>query len=399
MIGVRAMDIREKDRRSIDEDLHGRAYNREQDPPSGPNGPSLSEGTRRPPIFMFADLEDSTRKLEEFRDVMADAIVRLIRILEEQVKRRGGEVIQRTGDGILAKFEDGNPLECAIDIQRQVRAEDWGEIGKLRVRVALNAGVPEVQGEVYVGRVINRTKRIMDAGWGDQILLTYKVLYSSRLPHRAKLKDHKLHRFQGLDDPVHIFELKHPDLQFQEFPPLKSISSESNVRAFERRPPDHPQVRDGLNSVIDWMRKHPLGVVAGFIIATLVAAFQVVAFNNLVFTSPHRETLLIATNFLVLTPETQKAFGADLEDIGGPLDFETKNGSIRSVSGPMEGEQVKEFFKFVKDPPDVALYVDLDYFSYPEKKMGIKNVLKTLSLFANENWDRYHKIKAVIFGE
>lgn len=177
------------------------------------------------PVFFFSDIEGSTRKWEQYKEGMSKALIIHDEIIKRNIEINGGMVIKHTGDGFFACFEQGKPIKCAIDIQKEIASIDWGEIGELRVRIALNAGYAEKRKDDYFGPVINRTARILSAAWGGQILLTPEVLNVCELPSDAKLKDLGRHMLKDLGEPQLIYCLLSPDLPLQEFPPIRSLSA------------------------------------------------------------------------------------------------------------------------------------------------------------------------------
>jgi class 3 adenylate cyclase len=92
------------------------------------------------PVFVFTDIEGSTRLWEEHTGQMGAVIARHDAILQEQVSASGGRITKHTGDGITAAFEDGEPVACALKAQVAFGREDWGAIGELRIRIGLHAG-------------------------------------------------------------------------------------------------------------------------------------------------------------------------------------------------------------------------------------------------------------------
>jgi len=157
-------------------------------------------------------------------------------IIKENIEKFGGRVIKHTGDGIFAIFEDGEPLQCALAIQKMFEKEDWGTIGELRIRIGLHAGYAEKRADDYFGPVINRTARIMAVAWGGQIILTPAVASATKLPVGATLEDLGVHLLKDLTEPQQIFGLTHPDLKLKEFPPLRSLSSHSHNLAIQTTP-------------------------------------------------------------------------------------------------------------------------------------------------------------------
>ncbi len=175
-------------------------------------------------VFLLTDIEGSTAKWERYPALMAQALARHDAILKAEIEQSRGRVIKHTGDGVFAVFEDGDPLQCAIGIQRVLAGDDWSGIGGLRIRIGLNAGDAQRRGEDYFGPVINRTARIMSAAWGGQILLTAEALRACRLPADAEVRDLGRHLLKDLVEPQVVFQLIHPSLTDRDFPPLHSMA-------------------------------------------------------------------------------------------------------------------------------------------------------------------------------
>jgi len=176
-------------------------------------------------VFLFTDIEGSTRLWEKHTQEMGGVISRHDAILRQQIGECGGRVAKHTGDGVFAAFEVGEPVTCALEIQKRFATESWVPIEELRIRVGLHAGDAERRGDDYFGPTVNCTARIMAAAWGGQILLTPQVIEGSSVPAQATLQDLGLHLLKDVSEPQHIYELTHPDLPWQEFPPLRSLSS------------------------------------------------------------------------------------------------------------------------------------------------------------------------------
>jgi predicted ATPase len=158
---------------------------------------------------------------------MEGNIVKHDAIVDRLINEYGGKVIDHAGDGVFAVFEAGDPIGCGLAIQQALQAEDWGEIGELRVRLAVHAGRPQSKQD-FRGRLVNRTARIMACGWGGQILVTPEVTKAFPLPPDAQLKDHGEHTLRDLDNPQQIHSLQHSSLKLQSFPALRSLSSLPN---------------------------------------------------------------------------------------------------------------------------------------------------------------------------
>ncbi|HET9613754.1 MAG TPA: adenylate/guanylate cyclase domain-containing protein, partial [Candidatus Limnocylindrales bacterium] len=189
------------------------------------SGASTAAST--PATFLITDIEGSTRLWEEQPTAMAAALARHDALLRAVVEGHGGSIIKTTGDGLLAVFaEPVAALSAALDGQRAMRDADWGEIGELRVRMAIHSGAAEIRDGDYFGPSLNRAARILGIGHGGQILASAMsaFLFGDRLPPGVELRDLGSHRLRDLDRPEQIFQVSVGDLR-RDFPPLRSLST------------------------------------------------------------------------------------------------------------------------------------------------------------------------------
>ena len=105
----------------------------------------------------------------------------------------------------------------------------WGELGRLRVRIALHTGEAGSTDGAYSGPAFDRTTRLLPVGAGGQTLLTVTTeeLVRDLLPAGATLVDMGERRFRDLLHSEHIFSLQLDGLP-GEFPPLKTLEGTPN---------------------------------------------------------------------------------------------------------------------------------------------------------------------------
>ena len=178
-------------------------------------------------VFLFTDIEGSTRLWQTHGDRLTAALTQHDAIIREAVTRHGGRVVKHTGDGVLAIFQGGQPLAAALDMQREMAAANWTPLDGLRIRVGLHAGQAQPYEGDYQGLAVNRAARVMDAAWGGQILFTPEVRAADALPDGAAVDDLGVHVLKDLAQPQPILGLTHPDL-IAEFPPLRTVSAQPN---------------------------------------------------------------------------------------------------------------------------------------------------------------------------
>jgi predicted ATPase/class 3 adenylate cyclase len=182
--------------------------------------------------FLFTDIEASTKLWEEYPQAMKGALTRHYDVLHKAVEAHAGQVVETTGDGILAVF--GTSLDgvaAALAAQQALIAERWEDLqpNAIRVRMGLHTGEAEMREGMYAGPGLNRAARLMSIGHGGQTLLssTTADLVRDMLPAGASLRDLGEHRLKDLVRSEHIYQLFHPDLP-ADFPPLKSLNAFPN---------------------------------------------------------------------------------------------------------------------------------------------------------------------------
>lgn len=178
----------------------------------------------RVPTFLFTDIEGSTAKWEKHRDSMSTALARHDSILQKAVEEAGGRLLKHTGDGMIAVFENGRALECAIVAQAAMQEADWSDVEGLRVRMCVFAGGAEERDGDYFGPALNGAARMLSAAWGGLVLVNDEAAGSELLPEGAALTDAGVHVLRDLMEPQQIHLLAHPSLSGV-FPALRTVSS------------------------------------------------------------------------------------------------------------------------------------------------------------------------------
>jgi predicted ATPase/class 3 adenylate cyclase len=180
--------------------------------------------------FLFTDLVGSTQLWEVFPEAMHASMAQHDAFLKQAISSHQGKIVKKTGDGIHAAFASpADAVYAAIEGQKRVQSEEWGETGPLLVRMGLHIGDSQFREGDYYGSTLNRAARIMSIGHGGQILISAEVQLllknNSALPFQ--MFDLGEHRLKGFRRPEKIYQVLHPDLPAK-FPPLTSISAIPN---------------------------------------------------------------------------------------------------------------------------------------------------------------------------
>src|SRR5687768_2735974 len=161
-------------------------------------GSGLPSGTV---TFLFTDIEGSTTRWEHQPEAMRVALARHDALVRAAIHEQGGHVVKTMGDAFHAAFARApDAVAAALDAQRRLQAEPWGEIGPIRVRMVVHTGAAEERDGDYYGPPLNRAARLLGAGHGGQILLTDVAvgLVRDALPSGASLLDLGEHRLKDL---------------------------------------------------------------------------------------------------------------------------------------------------------------------------------------------------------
>jgi predicted ATPase/class 3 adenylate cyclase len=180
--------------------------------------------------FLFTDIEGSTALWEDNPGAMQHALARHDGILRRTVEDHAGFVFKTMGDAFCCAFPTApDAFEAAFSSQRALSMGDWGEIGPLRVRMALHTGAAEEQCGDYFGPPLNRVARLLSAAHGSQVLLSLPTqeLVRDLLPLDAELRDLGEHRLKDLARPERIYQLVATGLP-TDFPPLRTLESRPN---------------------------------------------------------------------------------------------------------------------------------------------------------------------------
>jgi DNA-binding NarL/FixJ family response regulator/class 3 adenylate cyclase len=177
--------------------------------------------------FLFADLEASTQLVQELGNDYSRMLSDSRRLIREAAAAHDGIEIDCRGDELFLVFQDGTDAAAAAEeVQRAFSGHDWPQAARVRARIGLHTGSPQIEEDGYVGLDVHRVARIASAGHGGQVLLSASA--KALLP-AVPARDLGDHRLAGLVEPEHLFQLEGEGLE-REFPPLRWTESASSLR-------------------------------------------------------------------------------------------------------------------------------------------------------------------------
>lgn len=175
--------------------------------------------------FLFTDIVGSTRLWEKFPNQMGLSLARHDTIVRSAAESHRGHVFKTVGDAFCVAFQTPrDAVEAAIEAQRGLAAESWGELGLVTSRMGIHTGGAEHRDGDYFGGTLNRASRIEAAAHGGQVLLSqvsHELLEDEQL-EGITFKSLGSHRLRNLDRPEHLFQAYAPGIE-NTFPPPRSM--------------------------------------------------------------------------------------------------------------------------------------------------------------------------------
>ncbi len=181
-------------------------------------------------VFVFSDVEGSTRRWEAAADAMTLALRRHDEILRSEIERRRGYVFKTIGDAFCAAFWTiEEALEAAVAVQRRLAREDFSAVGGLTVRMSIHAGESDERLGDYFGIAVNRTARLLSAGHGGQILLSEAAaaMATRDLPPGLALRHLGTLALRDLTEPESVYQVLAPEIA-SEIRPLRALTTPPN---------------------------------------------------------------------------------------------------------------------------------------------------------------------------
>lgn len=158
--------------------------------------------------ILFTDLVDfSSWALEAGDEAVIELLRRVGVAVEPPITARGGRVVKRLGDGLMAVFVDAAAaLESALEACCEV-----GEIDVNGHRPALRAGVhlgrPRQLGGDYLGVDVNVAARVAAAASGGEVLITEAA--GANLPAGAfELRSKRRFKAKGAPKDLQVYAAK-----------------------------------------------------------------------------------------------------------------------------------------------------------------------------------------------
>ena len=163
--------------------------------------------------FLFSDIAGSTRLVQELGDAYGDVLLDYRARLRQVFARHSGIEVDSSGDSFFVAFREAvDAALAALEVQETLRDS------RVRVRIGIHTGEPNVAGDGYVGIDVHRAARISSVAHGGQVVVSERT--RSLLADDADVTDLGQHRLKDLVAAEHLFQLGQGD-----FPALRSLNA------------------------------------------------------------------------------------------------------------------------------------------------------------------------------
>jgi CheY-like chemotaxis protein len=158
--------------------------------------------------LLFTDVENSTLLVERHGAAGTEALIRHHAIVREIVEANGGRLFERIGDAAYSVFpRASDALTAALGVHARLGAEDWGPIGGVKVRIALDTGDLEESEGRFFGRILYRCARIQSLAGGGETLLSESTAeaVAEAVPGGHRLRDLGEQKLRGLAGTARVW--------------------------------------------------------------------------------------------------------------------------------------------------------------------------------------------------
>jgi len=201
--------------------------------------------------LVFTDIQGSTALWERYGNDFQGILDLHHEVIRASIAKHNGYEVKTEGDAFMIAFSSAtHGLQFAMDTQIHLRDANWpplfiedslpieaarsssdGSFRGLRVRMGIHIGTPTASPDPttgrmdYLGRMVNKTGRLMRAANGGQVLV------SSRAWSRAKsglnddsieVIDLGIHALRGISGTDLIYQVSPTPLRARRFPPIQT---------------------------------------------------------------------------------------------------------------------------------------------------------------------------------
>jgi adenylate cyclase len=158
--------------------------------------------------IVFTDLVGFSNWALEAGDEAALTLLRDVgEAIEPPVLERGGDVVKRLGDGMMAVFESAqNGVDAVFEARERLEGvQAPGYVPE--IRAGMHLGSPNRLGDDYLGVDVNVAARVADEASGGALLVSGQALEALD-PERLKVRKKLLFRAKGVPDDITVYSIR-----------------------------------------------------------------------------------------------------------------------------------------------------------------------------------------------
>lgn len=160
--------------------------------------------------ILFTDLVGFSDWALEAGDERALRLLRDVgEAIEPPLTERGGRIVKRLGDGLMAVFLEPHEAVDGVIAGRERLERVVADGYQPRMRAGLHLGKPRKLGGDYLGVDVNIAARLVEAASGDEILVSESVL-SELDPERVAAKRRRWFKAKGAPKDLEAYSLQAP---------------------------------------------------------------------------------------------------------------------------------------------------------------------------------------------
>src|ERR671914_304539 len=170
----------------------------------------MTVGSSRTNGFLFSDLRDYTRYVEQHGDQAAAALLGAYRsMVRGAVATFGGAEIKTEGDSFYVVFPSASSaVQCGLAILEAAAESVRGDGPPITVGIGVHAGETFETSEGYVGSAVNVAARVCSQARPGELLVTDTVRALTRTLLRVRFVDRRSPRLKGIEEPVVIYRVE-----------------------------------------------------------------------------------------------------------------------------------------------------------------------------------------------
>jgi adenylate cyclase len=174
------------------------------------SAPDIQPPHRQLSAILFADVHGYARLMSTAEEQTYERVTRSIRLIKSLIGDYGGNVVQTSGDGVLALFESASQaLRFALAIQREFRNDAvWNPDGEaIAFRIGINLGEVIVgEGNVH-GHSVNVAARIQALAQPGGICISEGVRRAVRDTLGVEIRPLGPQILKNIAEPVEVFAI------------------------------------------------------------------------------------------------------------------------------------------------------------------------------------------------